>query len=264
MGIGESYRRTLSSAIRRARVIYPAALFVVIYCCTSVPAGAERRDESLFPQTTNHLLKPIRSLNIPALVEAGAKPGKQAKERLRHWFAFINAHRGESELKLIELVNQYFNKLGFIDDENLWHQSDYWATPYEVLSEGAGDCEDHAIAKYFTLRRLGIPEEKLKITYVRVKSKSFQANNHVYEHMVLLYLPGANEDAIVLDNLAKEIMHVSVNTQYELGYSFNTQGVWVWADNTHAVAYGGPDIIENWRNLRQRFAQQLALITASL
>ncbi len=32
-----------------------------------------------------------------------------------------------------------------------------------MLVKGAGDCEDYSIAKYFTLRRLGIPSEKLRV-----------------------------------------------------------------------------------------------------
>ena len=45
---------------------------------------------------------------------------------------------------------------------------DYWATPVESLRKGEADCEDYAIAKYFTLRQLGVADDKLRITYYKV------------------------------------------------------------------------------------------------
>ena len=35
---------------------------------------------------------------------------------------------------------------------------------------GADDCEDFAIAKYFSLRHLGVSSDKLRITYVKAVS----------------------------------------------------------------------------------------------
>ena len=34
------------------------------------------------------------------------------------------------------------------------------------MGTNAGDCEDYEIAKYFSLIKLGIPDSKLRITYV--------------------------------------------------------------------------------------------------
>ncbi|BBN52020.1 hypothetical protein TRE132_01450 [Pseudomonas chlororaphis subsp. aurantiaca] len=53
-------------------------------------------------------------------------------------------------------------------------------TPVEALWKGAGDCEDYAIAKYFSLRHLGVSSDKLRITYV----KALRQNR---AHMVLTY-----------------------------------------------------------------------------
>lgn len=36
---------------------------------------------------------------------------------------------------------------------------DYWMTPKEFLIKGRGDCEDYAIAKYFTLLELGVKKK---------------------------------------------------------------------------------------------------------
>jgi len=48
--------------------------------------------------------------------------------------------------------------------------------PLEVLGRGQGDCEDFAIAKYVTLKLLGIPSEKLRLTYVKPASADRKAH----------------------------------------------------------------------------------------
>jgi len=44
---------------------------------------------------------------------------------------------------------------------------DYWASPLESLSSGAGDCEDYAIAKYVALEESGIASADLQLEIVR-------------------------------------------------------------------------------------------------
>ena len=91
-----------------------------------------------------------------------------AKQRIQAWEAQIKASTDSSERDKLTEVNRFFNRqIRFVDDIQLWKQNDYWATPVEMLVKGAGDCEDYSIAKYFTLRRLGIPSDKLRITYVK-------------------------------------------------------------------------------------------------
>ena len=89
----------------------------------------------------------------------------EARSRIRHWQDFVQHTRHKSEADKLTAVNDYFNALRFIQDETLWRKPDYWATPLQVLAAGAGDCEDFAIAKYFTLRTLGVADEHLRITY---------------------------------------------------------------------------------------------------
>jgi predicted transglutaminase-like cysteine proteinase len=43
---------------------------------------------------------------------------------------------------------------------------DHWATPFETLESGTGDCEDYAIAKYALLRALNWPATDLRIVLV--------------------------------------------------------------------------------------------------
>ena len=88
-----------------------------------------------------------------------------AKQRILAWDDLIRSSADLTEAAKLGEVNRFFNRtVRFTDDIRLWQQNDYWATPIETLVKGAGDCEDYSIAKYFTLRRLGIPSEKLRIT----------------------------------------------------------------------------------------------------
>ena len=90
----------------------------------------------------------------------------------------------------------------------------------ESLQRGAGDCEDYAIAKYFTLRQLGVPVDKLRITYV----KALQLNQ---AHMVLTYYPHPGAMPLVLDNLIDTIEPANQRTDLRPVYAFNAEGLWM-------------------------------------
>ena len=48
------------------------------------------------------------------------------------------------------------------------------------MGTGGGDCEDYAIAKYFSLIKLGIPDEKLRITYVSYQKQIQLTKKHIW------------------------------------------------------------------------------------
>jgi predicted transglutaminase-like cysteine proteinase len=133
-----------------------------------------------------------------------------ARVRIRAW-----------ETLFKDSVNRFFNRqIHFADDSRVWQQVDYWATPIESLIKGAGDCEDYAIAKYFSLRRLGIPSEKLRITYV----KALKLN---LAHMVLTYYPNPAAAPLVLDNLINQIRPASRRQDLLPVYAFNAEGLYL-------------------------------------
>ncbi|ELW9228712.1 transglutaminase-like cysteine peptidase [Morganella morganii] len=107
----------------------------------------------------------------------------EALHRIKEWQTLLYSQHNIEVKKQLDIVNRFFNRrLRFRDDIVIWNQEDYWASPVEALRKGAADCEDYAIAKYFTLRHLGVPGEKLRITYV----KALHLNK---AHMVLTYYP---------------------------------------------------------------------------
>lgn len=144
-----------------------------------------------------------------------------AKQRIEAWDALIDASTGRAEKEQLDEVNRFFNRqIRFADDNRNWRQNDYWATPVESLVKGAGDCEDYSIAKYFTLRRLGVPSEKLRITYV----KALRQNQ---AHMVLTYYASPGAEPLVLDNLIGEIRPASQRKDLLPVYAFNAEGLYL-------------------------------------
>ncbi|WP_347881181.1 cysteine protease LapG [Pseudomonas sp. GD04019] len=144
-----------------------------------------------------------------------------AKGRIEAWDELIITSTNLPEKEKLAAVNRFFNRqFRFSDDSRNWRQNDYWATPVEALIKGAGDCEDYSIAKYFTLRRLGVPSDKLRITYVK-------ALRYNQAHMVLTYYASPGAEPLVLDNLIGEIRPASQRKDLLPVYAFNAEGLYL-------------------------------------
>ncbi|MCW3150759.1 transglutaminase-like cysteine peptidase [Stutzerimonas stutzeri] len=144
-----------------------------------------------------------------------------ALPRIEAWQALLQQSGELPELQQLAEVNRFFNRhIRFSDDVWVWEQDDYWATPVESLIRGAGDCEDYALAKYFTLRRLGVPSDRLRITYV----KALRLNQ---AHMVLTYYATPTADPLVLDNIDGAIRPASQRQDLLPVYAFNAEGLYV-------------------------------------
>lgn len=144
-------------------------------------------------------------------------------ERFTAWAALLSTARALPVSDKLARVNDFFNRrLQFTDDLELWGQSDYWATPMQTLARGAGDCEDFAIAKYFTLLGMGVPVEKLRLTYVRARIVS-PSGPVLQAHMVLAYYPDPEADPQVLDNLVSAILPASRRPDLLPVFTFNSE-----------------------------------------
>lgn len=116
--------------------------------------------------------------------------------------------------KKLNYVNSFYNRILPVKDSEKYKVDDHWATPKEFLIEGRGDCEDYAIAKYFTLLEVGIPKDKLFFSIVKVKA----ATNY---HMVLLYFENKKSMPLVLDNLSFKILPFETRERLEPKVIFN-------------------------------------------
>jgi predicted transglutaminase-like cysteine proteinase len=186
-------------------------------------------------------------LDEKVLQQAQGKYGREARSRLVDWEDILKKDGGAEREKL-ETVNSFFNKkIAFVNDMDLYGQKDYWATPVEVLSRGAGDCEDFAIAKYFSLKILGISEEKLRIAYV----KALQQNIF---HMVMLYYSDPAAEPLILDNLVDSIRPASERRDLLPIFTFNGAGLWLAHDRGQGKLAGKSSRLTAWNDLLQRMA----------
>jgi predicted transglutaminase-like cysteine proteinase len=184
------------------------------------------------------------------LMQVEHKYGKLAIQRILAWEKLIQQHHLETDLEKLEKVNAFFNQMGFVDDFLHWGIADYWATPIEFLATGGGDCEDFALAKFFTLIALGVDEDKLNMTYV----KALDLNQ---AHMVVTYFSSVGAEPLVLDNLVDKIEPSSKRSDLLPIYSFNGTGLWLAKTRGQGQLVGRSDRMKRWRELLQRLPAAL-------
>lgn len=190
------------------------------------------------------------------LLLAQQRYGASGSSTVQQWRTLLNQVRALPENEKIKRVNAFFNKrIAFRDDQEIWGQADYWATPLETMGRGAGDCEDFSIAKYATLKLLDIPIERMRLIYVRAKiggphSSLSQA------HMVLGYFAKAGDEPLILDNLVTEIYPASRRTDLYPVFSFNSAGLWVGSQTTGNATDSATARLSRWRGVIERMQQE--------
>ncbi|MDX1300618.1 MAG: transglutaminase-like cysteine peptidase, partial [Pseudomonas sp.] len=189
------------------------------------------------------LFSPTLLAEAPAIQNSGFSTALH-DARLVSWHSLINNSADDDERAQLERVNQFINRaVSFVSDQQAWGEDDYWATPAQTLSRGQGDCEDFAIAKYFSLVRMGVPSEKLRLTFVKALTQN-QA------HMVLAYYPSPSEQPLILDNLDPRIRLASERSDLLPVYSFNSHGVFL-AKTPQRVSQPA-QFLARWSELSER------------
>lgn len=176
--------------------------------------------------------------------------GQPAMERMLAWQELLRGASPEPESEKLVRVNRFFNQIPNVPDIDNYGEPDYWATPLELLANNAGDCEDFAIAKYFSLTRLGVPPERLRLTYVRCYEKGERLT--ITPHLVLTYYPDASDTPLVLDNLIPEIMPANERKDLVPTYSFNADGLWKARERARGQRLSSADRIYKWKDLLER------------
>lgn len=171
--------------------------------------------------------------------------GERAGKRGKAWFRLMDESYLIDENNQLKRVNEFFNLLHFTDDIKLWGVSNYWATPIEFLGANAGDCEDFAIAKYFTLLELGIPDKKMRITMV----KAVRLNQY---HMVVAYYPTPGSVPLILDNINGKIKPATERKDLIPVYSFNGKQLWLNKKKNQGVLAGKSQRLKRWADLNER------------
>lgn len=176
--------------------------------------------------------------------------GQNAKKRVVALNELMVSLKDATEQEKLVKVNDFFNRLQWKDDREVWGQKDYWATRMEFLGKGAGDCEDFVTAKYFTLKQLGVSTQKLYFTYVK-------ALDYNQAHMVLSYYDSPKSIPLVLDNINPNIKVATQRKDLAPVYSFNGDSLFLSKQEGLGQAIPGGNKKQNpkWLNLVDRMKE---------
>ncbi len=178
--------------------------------------------------------------------------GTGVTTRFNAWHSLVIANKAATDTERLKRANDFFNRqITFGDDMAVWGQEDYWATPLETLGKGAGDCEDFVIAKYFTLKEMGIESTKLRLIYVRAKTGSSDSTAS-QAHMVLAYYAKPEAEPMVLDNLIGDIRPASRRPDLAPVFSFNSEGIFTGVSAKDATPAAGTGRLSRWEDLLKR------------
>lgn len=142
---------------------------------------------------------------------------------VQKWKQDLSEIKGMPFSRMVVAVNDLMNKVKYIGDNRNWQKSDYWETPVEFLSYG-GDCEDFAIAKYASLRALGVPDRAMRIAIVKDVQKGIP-------HAVLVVY--AEDGPVILDNQIKAVTKASKISHYKPIFSINHTAWWIHMDQNY-------------------------------
>jgi len=180
---------------------------------------------------------------------AQSRYGPNTARTVAEWRRTIEEATPLPELQKVERINEFVNaRVRWVEDIDNWGQSDYWATPLEILARQAGDCEDFSILKYVSLLLAGVDVDKLRITYVKANM-----DGQDIAHMVLAYYPKPAAEPLILDNLMDATRPAGTRADLKPVYGFNSNGLWVGGVAKPQVKDPGAKL-SRWRDLLQRMA----------
>ncbi|MFW0776893.1 MAG: transglutaminase-like cysteine peptidase [Rickettsiales bacterium] len=206
------------------------SLFLLVFVCTlsvvTKDVFAARNSYFVMSETKSRNLKPFPKWTgvMDRFGKQTEIPDSQCGKKQYHpcvvkdWRKLIESVRNQPLRKQLKAINNWANKHPYIIDQLNWGLEDYWETPYEFMTVN-GDCEDYAIAKYYSLRALGVPEEDLRIIIVQ----DFNLGGII--HAIL----GVYDDGelLILDNQIKQIRPAMSIYHYRPIYGVNKD--WWWA-----------------------------------
>jgi predicted transglutaminase-like cysteine proteinase len=235
-----------SCVVLRAAVSLLPLIFILVTRAARVTWGPVAR--AVIAALLAAVAAAPRAWDTSRMMAAAQAHGGPAVEATQALLAMAAASRPLDEAGRLNAVNRFFNqRMLFRDDLDVWGLNDHWASPMEALAKGAGDCEDYAIAKYFTLVALGVPTSRLRLVYVSALIGG--PGGVAQAHMVLAYYPPSGGEPLIADNLVTELRPASRRPDLTPVFSFNGDGLWQGAGS--ATAAGGDPVarLSRWREV---------------
>ena len=135
------------------------------------------------------------------------------------WKEMLDTLRDKPLRKQMDAVNTWGNDHPYIEDQVNWGIEDYWETPYEFM-EVNGDCEDYAIAKYYSLKELGVPIEQMRVIILQ------DLNLGGIIHAVLgVYV---DDELFILDNQSSRVTPALRIYHYRPVFGINEDAWWAY------------------------------------
>lgn len=196
-----------------AAAVFAAAMAAPAAAADPVPAAVRlfgssenvNPDISPFPKWTGMLRRYAQERHLE---DAPCRDGRCA---LQQWKAFVTGLAGKDRLTQLRAINAYANRIPYQSDLDRHGIADYWATPRETFASSA-DCEDYAIIKYLSLRKLGWSAGELRIVVLK-----HEVRNELHAVLVA-YVDGT---AYVLDNLIPDVREHAAIRYYRPIFSIN-------------------------------------------
>jgi predicted transglutaminase-like cysteine proteinase len=194
------------------------------------PAAGIAQPTALVPAmlTTIPPMTVSRMATAPLIQDSGQPCADERHCIPKVWTDFLAGTRGLAPRAQLEAVNNWANAKPYVEDITNWGLPDYWETPGEFIAHG-GDCEDYAIAKYFSLVRLGFAPDDLRIVIV---SDSVAHDFHA------VLVARIDDTDWLLDNQLSEVTALSAKPQYTPIYSLNQQGSWMHSSPVISLGAG--------------------------
>jgi len=139
------------------------------------------------------------------------------------WVYLASKAPAMEEMELLRSVNAFFNKFPSASDMDNYGMEDHWPTLADVFSHRSGDCKAYTLSKYFALRALGLPDDKLRIVLVHLPKRG--AN-----HAVLAV--DTAKGVFILDNNTRPLDLIlpeeKFSTQFIPLFMLNEKGRWTF------------------------------------
>ena len=191
-------------------------------------------------------LLPSLAWDADRMTQAAQRVGPRAVASVRLLQPLLAQAAAMDDDAKLQAINQFFNhRVTYAEDIDVWGQ-------IEMLGQARGDCEDYAIAKYFSLVAAGMPVAKLRMVYVRAQLGG--VGGAVQAHMVLAYYASPNAEPLILDSLITEIRPASRRPDLTPVFSFNSEGLW---QGVGAQTAGDPVArLSRWREVLNKVKEE--------
>jgi len=224
-------RVTRRPARARPRVALVSCALALALALLSQPAAA-LESESLFGSTgvrmegTNlRLLLPQWAAVIDRMNQSKEPFFSDCEEpqlgfcALKKWTPFLSGLKGQDEMAQLKQINDFMNNVPYLVDA-------VWETPLEFMRR-FGMCRDYAVAKYWSLRYLGWPSERLRIVVLDILDMPDGQTGRPTSHAVLVvHMPTQD---LVLDNLHKGfLVDARSIVDYRPVYAVTERAFWLF------------------------------------